>query len=325
MARPMKDGLDYFSHDTDASSNVKIRALTELHGNDGYAFFFIHLEMIYRSSSLELDLSDSYIRKIYARQLKLTEEKYDEILETALHFRCFDPDAYRERQVLTSQSIRIRAEVVLEKRRKMNGSYEQKRRKKAGVSETETTHSIEKNSIVKKNTEQRIEEEKEKLASPDGDVSGESSSSLEEKPAAKPQSSDKQLSARPRERSEFFVDLSAIWAEMFAASRGYEYPGITQAKDDNAYGKLQAQCRREWKAAGKPGQPSSEEAKEWFRDLFKRALGIREWDYANMDPMHIVNQYTRIKGKELKGDVNVTRSSRAVVADPHKYDNIERY
>ena len=57
MARPPKEGLDYFPHDTDAVNDEKIEALRALYGNDGYAFFFILLERIYRSPQLELPIS----------------------------------------------------------------------------------------------------------------------------------------------------------------------------------------------------------------------------------------------------------------------------
>jgi hypothetical protein len=47
MARPKKEGMDYFPHDTDAVNDEKIEALRLLYGNDGYAFYFILLERIY--------------------------------------------------------------------------------------------------------------------------------------------------------------------------------------------------------------------------------------------------------------------------------------
>lgn len=38
MARPRKEGLGYFPHDTDAVNDEKIEALRALYGNDGYAY-----------------------------------------------------------------------------------------------------------------------------------------------------------------------------------------------------------------------------------------------------------------------------------------------
>lgn len=50
MARPIKEGLDYFPHDTDASTqDDKIETLEASYGNDGYATYFKLLERIYRN------------------------------------------------------------------------------------------------------------------------------------------------------------------------------------------------------------------------------------------------------------------------------------
>ena len=47
MARPQKEGMDYYPHDIDAANDEKIEALRAIYGNNGYAFYFILLERIY--------------------------------------------------------------------------------------------------------------------------------------------------------------------------------------------------------------------------------------------------------------------------------------
>jgi len=135
MARPQKEGMDYFPHDTDAVNDEKIEALRALYGNDGYAFYFILLERIYRTNNFELDVSNAETIQILARKVAVTTEKFKQMLDTALKWNCFDADAYRERSCLTSSGIKKRARVVVEKRKKMQKAY---RRQKAGVSEAET-------------------------------------------------------------------------------------------------------------------------------------------------------------------------------------------
>jgi len=135
MARPQKEGMDYFPHDTDAVNDEKIEALRALYGNDGYAFYFILLERIYRTNNFELDVSDAETIQILARKVAVTTEKFKQMLDTALKWNCFDADAYKERGCLTSSGIKKRARVVVEKRKKMQKAY---RRQKAGVSEAET-------------------------------------------------------------------------------------------------------------------------------------------------------------------------------------------
>jgi len=79
MARPTEEGLKFFSHDTDASTDEKIETLRMLYGNDGYAFYFILLERIYRSNDAELDISDPETCQILCRKLLITEQKFSEI------------------------------------------------------------------------------------------------------------------------------------------------------------------------------------------------------------------------------------------------------
>jgi len=123
MARPQKDGLDYFPHDTDAVNDEKIEALRSLYGNDGYAFYFILLERIYRTSNQEIDVSEAETIQVLARKVEVTTEKFAEMLQTALKWRCFDKKRYEEEGVLTSNGVKRRARPVLAKRAAMKDKY----------------------------------------------------------------------------------------------------------------------------------------------------------------------------------------------------------
>lgn len=124
MARPRKEGLDYFPHDTDASSDEKIEVLRAAFGNDGYAFYFILLERIYRTSTFELDISAAEMRQILAQKCGVSADRFEQILALALKWKCFDQQAYEEHGVLTSDGIKRRANMVVEKRRQMRERYE---------------------------------------------------------------------------------------------------------------------------------------------------------------------------------------------------------
>jgi len=124
LARPKKEGMDYFPHDTDAVNDEKIEALRLLYGNDGYAFYFILLERIYRTAEFELDISDAETIQILSRKVGVSVEKFEQMLESALKRKCFDREAYESRKVLTSPGIKKRAGVVVEKRKKMQQRYQ---------------------------------------------------------------------------------------------------------------------------------------------------------------------------------------------------------
>jgi hypothetical protein len=132
MARPQKCGMDYFPHDTDALTDEKIEALRMLYGNDGYAFYFIMLERIYRTEHFELDVSDAETIQILCKKLNVTEELFNKMLSTALKRGCFDADCYEKTKKLTSTGIKRRANVVIEKRIKSKNDYAER------VSATET-------------------------------------------------------------------------------------------------------------------------------------------------------------------------------------------
>ena len=124
MARPKKEGMDYFPHDTDAVNDEKLEALRYLYGNDGYAFYFILLERIYRTNDFELDVSDAETIQILAKKVGVTEELFNQMLQTALKRGCFDKTIYEDRRALTSNGIKNRASVVVEKRVKMREKYQ---------------------------------------------------------------------------------------------------------------------------------------------------------------------------------------------------------
>lgn len=119
MARPRKEGMDYFPHDTDAVNDTKIEALRMLYGNDGYAFYFILLELIYKQPNFELDVSDAETLQILAKKVEVSPEKFSNMMQTAIKRECFDPIAYQERSVLTSEGVKKRSKVVTDKRDKM--------------------------------------------------------------------------------------------------------------------------------------------------------------------------------------------------------------
>ena len=108
MARPRKEGMDYYPHDTDASNDEKIEAMRSIFGNDGYAFYFILLERIYRTDRAEIDISKRVFKMALVTKTMVDEQKFDEMLEAAIELNLFDENSFRERSVLTSRGIQKR-------------------------------------------------------------------------------------------------------------------------------------------------------------------------------------------------------------------------
>ena len=161
MARPIKEGMDYFPHDTDSSSDEKIELLTGIYGNDGYAFYFIMLERIYRNKDFCIDVSDAETKEemfqILSKKTRLSLEEFNKILKTSFKYGLFDKKLYEEKGIITSDGIQKRAGTVVAKRIAMQNRYKKK------ISDSETKEEIKtetQQSKEKESKEKKIKEEK---------------------------------------------------------------------------------------------------------------------------------------------------------------------
>jgi len=135
MTEAMK-GVEYFSHDTNASGDEKIELLTARYGNDGYAMYFITLERIYYSSGCAITWHDqeSYDDLIFilSRKCRLSAEKYEKILKFCLRIGLFCPEFFGKK-ILTSQGVQRRASRVFSKRLAMAERYKRQTGKTENV------------------------------------------------------------------------------------------------------------------------------------------------------------------------------------------------
>jgi uncharacterized phage protein (TIGR02220 family) len=167
LARPIKDGMDYFPHDTDASSDEKVEALMMLYGTKGYTFYFILLERIYRAPEFELNISDAETIQILSRKMTITTEEFHQILNSAIKHKCFDRERYEKDSVLTSNGIKKRAGIVVEKREKMRVKYGSK---KEIISDAETTQETQEETPQSKVKESKVKDSKEDIHIPFQDI-----------------------------------------------------------------------------------------------------------------------------------------------------------
>jgi hypothetical protein len=130
MARPQKEGLEYFPHDVHASNDEKLEPLIMLYGAAGYAFYFMHLEYIYRNNELSFDISDAETIQVFCSKLQITQEQYQKILNSAIKLKCFNKEVYESEKKLTSNGIKKRASTITEKREKERLRYEEFKTKK---------------------------------------------------------------------------------------------------------------------------------------------------------------------------------------------------
>lgn len=106
MARPLKSGLEYFSHDVDLSSDPKIELLEAKHGLIGYGIYLKLLERIYRNGYY---LSwDKNTALILARRVIVDINSMSGVINDAVEIALFSKEKLDKYGVLTSHGIQSR-------------------------------------------------------------------------------------------------------------------------------------------------------------------------------------------------------------------------
>ena len=133
MARPPKQGLSYFPHDTDACNDEKVQSLMALYGAEGYAFYFILLEKVFRTENGRITCGSEAIKAGLARSIGIALKRFEVMLATALEVGCFNADLYKKEGILTSAGIEKRVSIVnslRERDRERKDKYKDKDKRK---------------------------------------------------------------------------------------------------------------------------------------------------------------------------------------------------
>jgi len=116
MARPRKQTVDYFPHDTDASHRKTLTVLQNKYGNDGYAFWYHLLEILGRSPGHFYNFSDPADWEFLIAETHISDpETAKDILNTLAILRAIDPKLH-EQSIIWSQNFVDRLEDVYNKR-----------------------------------------------------------------------------------------------------------------------------------------------------------------------------------------------------------------
>lgn len=116
MARPTKDGLDYFPKDTNFYRDRKIRALIGRFGADGAALYDYILCEVYGDKGYFVKIDDSF-RDIAAADLCMSPEKIGLILDYLLDkSMLLDGTLFKAVKVLTSRGIQTRYQEAVRQR-----------------------------------------------------------------------------------------------------------------------------------------------------------------------------------------------------------------
>lgn len=117
MSRPLKKGVDYFPHDTDASTRQTLRSLQRKYGNDGYAAWFKILENLGRSDNLSIDYSKEETAQCLSEDLRLSRQKTEEVIDFMADLEAIDYDLWHQSRVIYSPNFAERLKGVFSKRK----------------------------------------------------------------------------------------------------------------------------------------------------------------------------------------------------------------
>ena len=105
IARTIKQTVDYFSHDCDASSSKTLSILEELYGNDGYAVWFKLLEGLGRSKGFYIDFSNERDLKYWASKAHLDVKEYVKIIDELASLDAIDIELWTSHKIIWSQNF----------------------------------------------------------------------------------------------------------------------------------------------------------------------------------------------------------------------------
>ena len=115
MARPKKQGIDYFPLDVSFFSDVKIRKITRGCGVNSTSILICLLCNIYKDNGYYI-LWDEDLPFVIADTVGVSEGAVKEVMLKALQVGFFDQSLYERYKILTSKGIQSRVKVAVYKR-----------------------------------------------------------------------------------------------------------------------------------------------------------------------------------------------------------------
>ena len=124
MARPRKDGLDYFPLDVNFLSDLKIKKIIRAYGAQAVAVVMGVLTTIYRDNGYFATYDDDLIF-IIADELKLEDSYVKNVIEKLIEVDFLSKDQKEKNNILTSIGIQERYLKACERRVKttLNATY----------------------------------------------------------------------------------------------------------------------------------------------------------------------------------------------------------
>lgn len=119
MARPIKQGLEYFSFDVDFFSDIKVRRISRACGPASTSILICLLCNIYRDKGYYI-LWDENLPFVVADTIGTTEGAVEEVVKKAVQVGFFDKYLFDKYKILTSNGIQNRFKSAVLRREKID-------------------------------------------------------------------------------------------------------------------------------------------------------------------------------------------------------------
>ena len=119
MARPRKDGLDYYPMDVNFLGDIKVKKVIRSHGIQAVAVILHLLGTVYRDTGYYATYDDDLLF-ITADELNLEEKYVKDVVEKLLEVDFFNREQAKKNKVLTSIGIQERYRKATERRISVN-------------------------------------------------------------------------------------------------------------------------------------------------------------------------------------------------------------
>ena len=117
MARPRKEGLDYFPLDVDIDQDDKIAIIEAKHGLTGFAIVIKLLMKIYKNGYY-YDWTEKE-QLLFSKRSGINMNTLNDIINDCLKWEVFDADMYSNLAILTSKGIQRRYLIATDRRNKV--------------------------------------------------------------------------------------------------------------------------------------------------------------------------------------------------------------
>jgi hypothetical protein len=97
MGRPLKNKVDWFHYDAGAMNGRTIKILRGRFGAEGYAVWFMTLDILSQQDGLYFDFSDPIDWEYYVTEIGIDEEKLIKVLDLLAKLKAIDPECYTQK------------------------------------------------------------------------------------------------------------------------------------------------------------------------------------------------------------------------------------